>query len=320
MSRGIYHLPQGPVQGSGEPLIDWLGANISLAKQRLVEDGALLLRGFHAPESETAERALAALGGDLLDDAYWSTPRKGVSGKTFTATETPPNRTISLHSEMAYMPSWPRLLAFHSIEVAEQGGATTICNIDEASAELADILGAFAEKGVMYRRYYHTGIDIPWKTAFRTEEPADVEEVAARTGMKVEWLPGNVLMTEHRAQGCIKAEDGRLLWFNQTNLFHPAALAPAARDQLSQLLGADRLPRQSFYGDGSPIAVETIVRVNEVLDRLSYDMDWQPQDLLIVDNLRFLHGRATFQGSRRLLVAMADKESVPQRMPLFATA
>lgn len=320
MSRGVLHLPSGTFTGSGQPLLEWPGANISAVRQRLVEEGAVLLRGFDSSSEVSAENVLTALGGDLLDDAYWSTPRKGVASKTFTATETPPNRTISLHSEMAYMPAWPRLLAFHSLVAAEEGGETTICNLDEISAELADILPAFAEKGVLYRRYYHTGIDIPWKTAFRTEDPAEVNRIAAYAGMKAEWLPGNVLMTEHRAQGCIRAEDGRLLWFNQSNLFHPAALAPAARDQLAQLLGADRLPRQTFYGDGTPIAPETIERVNAVLDAMTYEMAWQPMDVLIVDNLRFLHGRLPFKGQRRQLVAMADKETEPRRTPLFVTA
>lgn len=320
MSRGTLIPPSGPVTGSGQPLLEWLGANVSTAKQRLVDDGFVLFCGFDTWSETTAQEVLTALGGDLLDDAYWSTPRANVASKTFTATEMTPNRTIPLHSEMTYMPAWPRMLAFHSLDVAETGGATTVCNLDDASEALSDILGPFAEKGVLYRRFYHTGIDIPWKTAFRTEDPAELEQIAAFAGMKVEWHDGNILSTEHHAQGCVSAEDGRLLWFNQSNLFHTAALAPAARDQLSMLLGADRMPRQSFYGDGSPIAPEIIDRVNTTLDDLTHEMEWQPHDVVIIDNLRFLHGRRPFTGTRRLFVAMADKETEPRRMPLFATA
>jgi hypothetical protein len=320
MSRGALHNAIEPVLGRREPILDWMRANIALVKQRLVTDGVVLLRGFDAANAVTAQEALSLLGGDLLDDAYWSTPRTNIAGKTFSATEMPPDRTISLHSEMSYMRAWPRLLAFHSLEVADQGGATTICNLDDASGTLSDLLVPFAEKGVIYRRYYHTGIDIAWKSAFRTDDPADVEATAARVGMKFEWLPGNVLMTEHAAQGCVTAEHGRSLWFNQANLFHPAALAPKAREQLTMLLGADRLPRQSFYGDGSAIAPETIARANQVLNDLTYEMEWQPHDLVILDNMRFLHGRLPFSGgTRRLFVAMADKETERRRTPLFAT-
>jgi hypothetical protein len=307
------------VSGRREPILDWMRTNVALVKQRLVADGVVLLRDFDAADQVTAQEALSLLGGDLLDDAYWSTPRTNIAGKTFSATETAPDRTISLHSEMSYMAAWPRLLAFHSLEVADEGGATTICNLDEASAALSDVLAPFADRGVIYRRYYHTGIDIPWKSAFRTDDPADVEATAARVGMKFEWLAGNVLMTQHAAQGCVTADDGRLLWFNQSNLFHPAALAPKAREQLTMLLGAERLPRQSFYGDGSPIAPETIERVNQVLDDCTYEMEWQPHDLVLIDNMRFLHGRRPFSGgTRRLFVAMADKQSEPRRTPLFA--
>jgi len=319
MSRGPIHNAVEPVVGGREPILDWMRANVTLVKQRLVSDGVAILRGFDATDSVTAQEALALLGGELLDDAYWSTPRTNISGKTFSATEMAPDRTISLHSEMSYMAAWPRLLAFHSLEIADEGGATTVCNLDDASSALSDLLAPFAEKGVTYRRYYHTGIDIPWKTAFRTDDPAVVEETAARVGMKIEWLAGNVLMTEHNAQGCVTAEDGRLLWFNQTNLFHPAALASKAREQLNMLLGAGRLPRQSFYGDGSAIEPETIERVNRALDDCTYEMEWQPHDLLLIDNMRFLHGRRPFSGgNRRLFVAMADKQVEARRTPLFA--
>ena len=319
MSRGALDGAIAPLLGHREPIRDWMRANITLVKQRLVSDGVVILRGFCATDPVAAQEALALLGGDLLDDAYWSTPRTNIAGKTFSATEMAPDRTISLHSEMSYMAAWPRLLAFHSLEVADEGGATTICNLDDASAALSDILAPFATKCVTYRRFYHSGIDIPWKTAFRTDDPADVEATAARVGMRFEWLPGNVLMTEHSAQGCVTAEDGRLLWFNQSNLFHPAALAPKAREQLMMLLGADRLPRQSFHGDGSAIAPETIEHVNQVLDNLTYEMEWQPHDLVLIDNMRFLHGRRPFSGgTRRLFVAMADKQTERRRTPLFA--
>ena len=285
---------------------------------RLRRDGALILRGFDAPAEETAELVLERLGGDLLDDAFWSTPRSGVARKTFTATELAANRSIALHSEMAYMPAWPRLVAFHALQVAEEGGATTVCNLDDASAALAPHLARFAERGVRYRRYYHTGIDIPWTKAFRTEDRAEAAAIAADAGMAVEWLPGNVLVTEHVAQGTVVDAAGRPLFFNQVHLFHPAALASAARTQLAQLLGGDRLPRQSFYGDGSVIEDATIAAIDQGFNDLAHDMNWQVGDVLVLDNMRFAHGRAPFKGARRLHVAMADRHDVPRRTELFA--
>lgn len=317
MNRGDLVSALEPIVGSGRPLEPWLHAHLDTVKARLTADGAIILRGFSAEADETAENVLTALDGELLDDAFWSTPRQGVSRKTFTATEMAPNRSIALHSEMSYMPVWPRLVAFHALEVAEDGGATTVCNLDEASVALGDLLTPFAEKGVLYKRCYHNGIDVPWKTAFRTEDRDEVAEIAAKAGMEIEWLPGNILLTEHRAQGCVLAENGASLWFNQSHVFHPANLAPEAQAQLVQLLGADRLPRQSFYGDGSAIIPEIVARVNDVFNRLTHEMHWQRGDVLILDNMRFAHGRMPFEGTRRLHVAMANSQAIPSRTQLF---
>ncbi len=316
MNRGDLVSVIEPIFGNGQALEPWFQANIDAVKQRLVADGAIILRGFATEDEESAENVLAALGGELLDDAFWSTPRLGVSKKTFTATEMAADRSIALHTEMSYMAAWPRLLAFHSIQAAEEGGATTVCNLDDASEALGDLLTPFADKGVLYRRYFHKGIDVAWSKAFRTDDRDEVAAIARQNGMTVEWLPGDVLKTENLAQGCVE-DKGKLLWFNQCHVFHPANLPSATREKLEQFLGADRLPRQSFYGDGTPIAPETIDRVNEVFDSLTHEMRWKNGDILLFDNLRFAHGRAPFKGARRLLVAMANGQSEPRRTPLF---
>jgi hypothetical protein len=181
------------------------------------------------------------------------------------------NRSIPLHSEMAYMPAWPRLVAFHALEVAQEGGATTVCNLDDATASLAPIIAKFAEQDLVYRRFYHPGIDIPWQKAFRTEDRDEVAAIAGKAGMEVAWLPGNLLRTEHRAQGVVANEAGAPLWFNQCHLFHPASLAAAARAQLAQLLGPDRMPRQTFFADGCPCRVRRTCPRHELAGRRRAD-------------------------------------------------
>lgn len=305
---------------AGDPeqeVCDGLKQRRAEVEQGLAERGAALLRGFAATDPNTAERALSIIGRELLDDAFWSTPRSGVSAKTFTATEYPKARTIALHSEMAYMPAWPRLLAFHAIIVADQGGETTISDLDQVSRELEDVLPTFGEKGVLYRRTYHAGVDIPWQKAFRTEDPKAVDEVAGKVGMTARWLPGGTLQTTHKAQGCVQAEDGRWLWFNQAHVFHHSNVPEAQRKMLIEMFGADQLPRDALYGDGSPIPAEVIARVHDVLNRNTLKVEWQPGDLLLVDNMRFMHGRMPFEGSRKLHVALANQQKDPRRIPAF---
>jgi len=285
------------------------------AREALDDAGAVLLRGPVLRE-DAAELALSVIDDELLDDAFWSTPRSKVGGKTLTATEYPSPRTIHLHSEMAYMKIWPRFVAFHSIVVADEGGETTICNIDTVSDDWGDRLAAFAEKGVTYRRTFQKGIDVAWQQAFQTTDPADVEEVAKRLGMTLEWQSDDALITSHTAQGTVTATDGRSIYFNQAHLFHASSLDPQAREAIETLFGVDRLPRQAFYGDGSPIAQDDVDAIRASFERNQTGMHWREGDVLILDNMRFAHGRLPFKGSRRLHVAMARQQDGRNRTSL----
>lgn len=292
------------------------GRWVEEAQSALMHDGAVLLRGPMFAE-DGAERALSMIDDQLLEDAFWSTPRSRVGGKTLTATEYPSPRTISLHSEMAYQRTWPRFVAFHALQVAEEGGETTICDVDRLSREIGPKLETFAERGVTYRRTFQKRVDVPWQQAFQTSARADVEEVGRRQNMRVEWLDNDGLVTSHTAQGVVRSEAGDPLYFSQAHIFHASALEATTRAALERALGADRLPRQAFYGDGAPIADADLVPVREAFDRMQTKMCWRPGDILILDNMRFAHGRLPFKGARKLHVALARATSDIQRRPLF---
>jgi hypothetical protein len=303
---------------TNDSIITWLKANQDEVKQLLIEDGGVILRGFEASSEDSAEVVLSILGHELLDDAYWSTPRSGVAKKTFTATEYPKEKTIALHSEMAYMPIWPRLVAFHSLIVEDQGGETTICNIDKFSQTISDLLPDFLDKGVLYKRTFQPNIDIPWQKAFQTNDPKKVKKIADKIGMEVEWFGDDVLQTSHKLQGCVLSDDETPLWFNQSHIFHTTNIPKETLATLKDLLGEDRLPRSAFYGDGTIIPEDVIERINQTLDEQTIKVPWQVGDVLIIDNMRYSHGRMPFEGGRKLHVALADSTSLLNRTPLFS--
>lgn len=302
---------------AAEPVFDWMALNLDALKDVLSNHGGVLLRGYGVTTEDAAEATLRGLGGDLLDDAYWSTPRSGVAKKTFTATDYPKENTIALHSEMAYMSSGPRLLTFHSIKAADQGGETTICNIDKLSQSIASLLPDFRESGVLYKRIYRPGVDIPWQKAFQTDDKKQVQKIGDKMGMDVKWLDNDTLQTTHKAQGCIKSEQNADLWFNQSHIFHAANLPEETRATLIEMFGEDGLPRTAYYGSGKPIPDNIIHDINSALVEHTIKVPWQSGDILIIDNMRYLHGRAPFEGTRKLHVAMADGCTHTDRCTLF---
>lgn len=71
-------------------------------------------------------------------------------------------------------------------------------------------------------------------------------------------------------------------------------------------LGEDKLPTNAYFGDGSPIPVEALDTVRRLLWDQATFFTWQQGDVLMLDNYSVCHGRNTFEGERRILVAMTS--------------
>jgi hypothetical protein len=97
---------------------------------------------------------------------------------------------------------------------------------------------------------------------------------------------------------------GETVWFNQAHLFHVSNLPPAIREALLEVVDDDRLPRNTFFGDGTPIDAAMLDEIRAVYRDTMLSFDWHAADTLILDNLLMSHGRAPFAGKRRVLVAM----------------
>lgn len=297
------------------PFLRWSEANVESIKGVLASQGLCLLRGMRERTVEDFERFFRLFSNELIEDAFWSSPRSSVSGRVFTSTEYRATEDISLHSEMSYMKKWPRLLAFHCVRPADEGGETTLCSLDELSRNLGDIARDFAEKRVRYVRRYRSGIDIPWQRAFRTEDRDEVAEIARRNEISLEWLPTGDLVTFQEAQGCIRNDQMNPVWFNQAHIFHPANLPRKIREHMIAVLGAN-LPRQAFWGDGTTIPDDVIEHIIDQLDRSTLLIPWQSGEVVIVDNMRFAHGRKRFAGPRSVHIALGLPTSELNRRPI----
>ena len=106
-----------------------LGEHADTIGEKLLEHGALLLRGFGINDVARFESVVAGLSRCPLDYMYRSTPRTSVGKNVFTATEFPPPLEIPLHNENAYQRDWPLKLAFCCIEAAATGGQTSIADM-----------------------------------------------------------------------------------------------------------------------------------------------------------------------------------------------
>jgi alpha-ketoglutarate-dependent taurine dioxygenase len=189
----------------------------------------------------------------------------------------------------------------------ERGGETPIADSREVFRSLDPALKErFAEKGVMYVRNYGTGIDLSWQEAFLTADKSDVEEHCRKAPMEWEWNGDRLKTRQARPAVARHPKTGDMVWFNQAHLFHVSNLDPAVRRSLTETFAEEDLPRNAYYGDGSPIEDSALDKIREAYKRASVSFAWQKGDVLLLDNMLAAHRRRPFTGQRRFITAMAE--------------
>jgi alpha-ketoglutarate-dependent taurine dioxygenase len=295
----------------GVSLTCWSINNKRWIEEQLLKYGGIIFRNFDVNNNFDFEKFIKSISSKLLDYAYGSTPRTLVTGKVYTSTEYPAEQSIPLHNEMAYALSWPLKIWFFSAKVAEKGGETPIAD-SRKIFQLLDsrIKDKFIEKKVMYVRNYLIGIDLAWQDVFQTNNKTDVENYCRQAGIEFEWKSEDHLRTTQVCQAVvIHPQTKESVWFNQAHLFHISSLQPQVRESLLSAISAEDLPRNAFYGDGSPIESSVIEEINQTYQQETIIFPWQEGDILMLDNMLTAHGRKPFSGTRKVLVGMADSYS-----------
>lgn len=292
----------------GLSLIDWVVSSREWIETHLMKHGGILFRNFNVKQTIEFEQFIQAISEELLDYSYRSTPRSQVSGKIYTSTEYPATQFIPLHNEMAYSLNWPMKIWFFCIKPAEQGGETPIAD-SRAVFQRIDpkIKEKFMQKQVLYVRNYGDKLDLTWQNVFQTTNKSEVENYCRQAGIKFEWKDGNQLKTSQLCQAvATHPKTGEKVWFNQAHLFHVSSLDPEIRQVLLSTLNEEELPRNTYYGDGSPIETAVLDEIREVYKQEAVIFPWQAGDILMLDNMLAAHGRTPFLGSRKVVVGMAE--------------
>jgi len=163
------------------------------------------------------------------------------------------------------------------------------------------------QKGIMYIRNYGEGLGLSWQKVFRTEMKEEVERYCQKESIDFEWKGEDHLRTRLIRPAVLKhPQTGEWVWWNQATHWHPSCLDKDVRTALLTLFSEEDVPRNCFYGDGSPIEDETIAAICQAYQEVEVSFPWKQGDILMLDNMLAAHARNPYEGPRKLYVSMGD--------------
>ena len=237
-------------------LAGWCQANRDEIDGYLDNYGAILFRGFGLEDAKDFESVASGIASDLFAE-YGDLPPESASERIYGSTPYPPDKMILFHNESSHLSSWPLRQFFFCVTPAPDRGETPILDCREVLQALDPaIREEFATKGLLYVRNFSEGIDVPWEDFFHTDDRAEVEQICADAGMTCEWTENGLRVGQQALAVRTHPRTGEEIFFNQVQLHHVSCLDEETRTALRQLFDDEDLPRNVYFGDGTPIPDE----------------------------------------------------------------
>ena len=98
---------------SKDDLLTWAKENQEWLRKKLLEYGALLLRGFRVDSPHDFEELIDVAGFPRMPYIGGAAPRSSVTSRVLTSNESPPTEPIPFHHEMAQVPNPPAYIFFY---------------------------------------------------------------------------------------------------------------------------------------------------------------------------------------------------------------
>jgi alpha-ketoglutarate-dependent taurine dioxygenase len=287
----------------------WAAEHRDALRAAVTEHGALVVRGLGLHDAGEVEAVFRQLG-NLMAEKEAFTSRRSYSPGVYSASKWPPNQPMCMHHELSYALEFPSLMMFACLTAPTDRGATPVADSPSVLAALPrELVERFERVGWLLIRNYNAEIGASVAEAFGTDDRRRVESYCRANAIEFQWQPDGTLRTRQRRSAVLRhPRTGQRCWFNQIAFLSEWSMEPEVREYLVDVYGEDGLPFNTRFGNGEPIGADVVAAIGDAYQAHTTRERWQAGDLMLLDNIRTAHGRDEFEGSREVLVAMADAE------------
>lgn len=272
--------PYATVTASGSPAPSEIGERVLV--DAFKTHGALLLRGFEVDMAAFRDLTRTLCANSVFNE---SPGRELLDAENNIQTVNTGLEAFPLHPELSREPWKPDAAFFWCMNPPTQGGETTVCDGVEVVKNLpADVRAAFENRRLLYRQMASPELLQYW---FGTTTPDDAALANPSRGCPYKFA---------------RLNGGVMRYFTRPALHRPMFTSELAWGNF--LLFARGTGRKGFpaFDDAQPVPDALLSVVKEVSDRLSAPIQWRKNDIIILDNTRFMHGRNRIidAGERRI--------------------
>jgi len=288
--------------------IDMHMANPDLEEQirdTFDEVGAVHLINTGMTEHQAMRRWASVIIENQIKYAGGANPRKAIEPNVYDV-GAPVNAWLHYHHEMAYVSKSPRFISLWCKYTLPDRGWTYLSdNIIATDKLLSTEFGQkLKDLNICYVRNltdkeFYSNKDQSiiynhWQDSFMTDNPAEVEPIAAERGLKVEWETigkNRYCRTKYYVSAFeyFAGLDRNLLYSSVADDFMWFDSWPG----ISHIPPNER-PLALTFGDDTPMTQEEKQQYVDIYDEGGFPLKWKPGDVGIICNYRFAHGRPAF--------------------------
>lgn len=320
-------------------LVHFVKSEGASLKQMVNRFGGILFRGFEIPKISAFGEILETMGYQL-EGVYSGgfAPRHQVEKNIFTSTDVKDEFPIFAHHEMTYQNYMPTMISFFCQTEPPKFGETPLFNGAGIYRSMpSDLRELLSERKIKYVRKYRKKLPLlphslsrGWQQMFGTDDKGELERICKENGARCIWGPYGSLKIETVTEPFITHPLTRekcfsLQLLNQYGVSQDIKNLQSRVDAMLRAYGIFMVhlafkfgwsPMQTLFGNGEPLNKKVSLQIWNAIWKHAVVFRWRRNDLLVLDNLKTLHGKLNVVQPRKILCAMGDTMNIPRTVKI----